>query len=74
MTSTERNGSLFLETGESHMAFCPVLHHMTSQCRANFLNLLQSENIGVVCINDRGGGGGILPFRLGREACPILVI
>ena len=28
------------------MAFCPVLHHVTSQCPANFLNFLQSENIG----------------------------
>ena len=28
------------------MAFCPVLHHVTLQCPANFLNFLQSENIG----------------------------
>ena len=28
------------------MAYCPVLHHVASQCPANFLHFLQNENIG----------------------------
>ena len=46
-----QKGNMFFETGsnsasESQLAYCPVLHHVTLQCPANFLHFLQSENIG----------------------------
>ena len=28
------------------MSYCPLLHHVTLQCPADFLHFLQNENIG----------------------------